>query len=214
MAWKRILINSIIILLTVAIEVTSAFLGGAFDKPEYLILCIALLFFVIVNLFLANSWLSQKDEQAKLEQTVLAHEKKISTLSIQNNQTGNNFFHVAIRPTLSTGTFLHTNTMYELYLYVNSPYEISRNPDIKLITNKRWKIFCKQNTPEISYSTHNDKFEYSLKGCLDPIIVDKKFYLYKFIVEFTEFAENEFTLLVESREYKSEVNNSIFIRSA
>lgn len=214
MAWKRILINFALFASLVIAEVTAAFLGGSFNNPTYLILCLGLLVSAIFNITIVNFWLSAKDEQEILNKSILDFEKKVSTLSIQNNQTGNNFFHVAIRPVLANGTYLTINNRYELCIYVNSPYEIPRKPDIKLVTQKPWRIFCTPGAPEVSPSTHNDKFEYSLKGCLNPIIIDKKFYLYRFFVEFTEFAENDFTFLVESRDYKSEINNTIFIRSA
>lgn len=215
MGWnKKIIVPALIILFGAGLELLAAFLSDSYKNPAHLILAIGLLISLLFNLALSNTWMNVTDEKEKLNETIEGYKQKISTLSLQNNLTGNNFFHVGIRPIITSGTHLIINNPYEINIYVNAPFEISRRPDIKLITNKRWEVSCGTSTPPINAIVHNDKYEYSLKGCLNPMIVDNKFYLYKFITTFTETQENDFTFMIESRDYKSQINNTFMVRSA
>ncbi len=214
MGWNKKIVHTLIIIFGVGLELLAAFLSDSFKNPAYLILAIGLLVSLICNIALSNAWMSDNDEKEKLNGTIEGYKQKISTMSLQNSLTGNNFFHVGIRPIMTSGTQLLINKPYEINIYVNSPYPISRKPDIKLITNKHWEVSCGPSTPSINAIVHNDKFEYSLKGCLNPVIIDNKFYLYKFIATFTETHDNNFTFIIESREYKSQIDNIFEVRSA
>ncbi|MGC4378311.1 hypothetical protein WD019_15485 [Fictibacillus sp. Mic-4] len=192
------------IAVTVALGFLSAALGNFLEKPISNMFIIAwsiivyLLGTTIQILVTANNNLSNELQTVK---------NNLSSIFLQKRESGINTYDIAIYPSLVNDT-LQRGTNRNFKVYINSPIEVDHFPDLEIVTEHLWEI--KIAGKVITHNFHAGRYKYFISNNhLVNVLDSKKFFLYDLDIKIDETGIQTFTIIAESRNLKSVINNSI-----
>jgi Ca2+/Na+ antiporter len=203
MNWKVLLFN---ILFLAVMAVATTYLGENLTSPLNITWFIVFAIYGAVYMYFLTEYEKTKGENEQLRKQQNDLERQLSLYILKSKNEGINYFDITFNPVIYQKK-LTTNIAYRIQICVNSIKPVERIPDILFTTNSKWDFFD-QHGNKIYPFEHNEKFVYSLKKCKISHI-DNKFFIYEFKIMFKNPGVQQFSILVESRDLRTEISNEI-----
>ena len=203
MNWKTILFNLLVIVL---LAIIPTILGESLNNKIYITYLVTI---IILSAFLQIFIKNIEEDKAKitdLEAEISSLDKRYNSSILSLKAKGISYFDVAILPLFYQNPRI--NTEYKVRIFVNSKDTMTKPPELILSSEKNLEI--RRTNTKIDRYFHNENHFFLLNQTLERQS-ENKYYYYEFDITFKEPGENNFKLLAESKELKSEISNSFFL---
>ncbi|WP_409175635.1 hypothetical protein [Brevibacillus fortis] len=210
MYWKITVANWITLVL---ITVLGSVLGGEYKNPLHLIALVILIGYTAgIQLLLQNNSkiqgeLEQKQEAIRIKDIESQDlRNKLSEVFLANKISRENTLYLAVYP-LNPGNSFKLNTPIRTKVIINAPFQITPPPDLKIITSARWLIKVGGRVVHPRQYAGKNEYIIPVSSFNEIETISDRYFAVELQIEFLRIGMNEFTLLAETEEHRSQINN-------
>ncbi|KIL80757.1 hypothetical protein [Bacillus badius] len=199
MNWKSLVLS---IIVTAGLGIMPTILGESLKNPIYILYLVAIIALLAIIQFLISELQKYKDKIEVLEETSAGLDKELSNTILLMKAEGKNYFDVAIQPIASFPP--RQDSKYSVRILVNSKEKIAKVPELTFITESNIELY--KNQVKIQKIHHNDNNIFLLNSSYARSF-SEMFFSFEFEIIFKESGVNNFKLVVELKERKSEIKS-------